>query len=495
MGGVRRSDVDATRRPAARTRPDRRRGRPGGRPAGDPAPFPRRDPGRRDPDPGTHPSLRRRRARRFAARVGDDRIDPCPAARDPAATAGRRTGPGRRSQRRRRCPDPGPAGAGGGTRRGHPHRTARPGGPRGGHGLHDGRRESHRRDLRVEHRDRCRGRGRHGWTAASSPTIRADRGRDRRVRRIRGCLAGGPPRGCDGRGRPDRTGKRSADPRGRRPRLGHLPAPPRRSGSDRGRRVPAVHGRNGRTHRVGRTTHRSPCRTGSRAGAQLACREPRDLPCGAGRHAAARPARLRAPVRRGAGHQPRGRPPRPPGDGRRHPGPRWRSSRLGRSARHRRLDRRAPRLAAPHHDHRIGARRGRCPAGVDPPRTTGSPRRRSGGGSFALAGAAGSPQSRPVDLEAIAGRHIEGRAGCTAARDPPRWRPAAFDAAWPRPRCVPRHLHPGHRDRDRATTGRGGQRDRPRRRAGRRDPRGRRARWPVTRRRWPRSGAAPRRAR
>ena len=58
---------------------------------------------------------------------------------------------------RRGRPGEGPSRTRGGPGGGHPRRASRPGGPRRGRGIHDGRGQPRRGDLRLEYRDRRRG--------------------------------------------------------------------------------------------------------------------------------------------------------------------------------------------------------------------------------------------------------------------------------------------------------------------------------------------------
>ena len=125
-----------------------------------------------------------------------------------------------RRRRRARGRDPG---AGGGPRRRDRHRPARSGRPRPRRGLHDGRGEPRRRDLRLEHRDRRRRR---------SPRSPGGSARRRRAVvlscaivayvAVRRRVAVGRPGGGDGRRRPPRP-RDAAGRAGRRPRSAGRP--------------------------------------------------------------------------------------------------------------------------------------------------------------------------------------------------------------------------------------------------------------------------------
>ena len=124
--------------------------------------------------------------------------------------------------RRRRGARARPARARGGARRGDPDRPPRPRRSRPRGGLHDGRRQPRRRDLRLEHRDRRGGhRGPRRPAGPPPPLGRDDRGDRRRTSpsrapRRRSCARRSWPASCCWRARPAARGgrpRRSAGPR------------------------------------------------------------------------------------------------------------------------------------------------------------------------------------------------------------------------------------------------------------------------------------------
>ena len=153
--------------------------------------------------------------------------------------------------RRGRGARPRPARARGRTRRRDPDRPARPGRSRPRGGVHDGRRQPRRRDLRLEHRDRRGGHRRDDRTAGAPPSVGRDDRRDRRLRRVRRCVAVGRARGADGRRRPAGARERPRGTRDRGPRLGRDAAARHRPEPHRRRRLPAVVAGDGRPHRLG----------------------------------------------------------------------------------------------------------------------------------------------------------------------------------------------------------------------------------------------------
>ena len=143
----------------------------------------------------------------------------------------------------------------------------------------------------------------------------ADDGRDRGVRRVRGCVGIGRARRGDGRRRAPGPRVRTSRTRGRGARLGRRAPADRRPGPHPRRRLPAVGARDGRPDRLGDAADGvdRPRRTGSPA--RLAGREPRGLARGAGRDAARRPGVVRAARDPVAGREPRRRAARRARDG------------------------------------------------------------------------------------------------------------------------------------------------------------------------------------